>query len=144
MALLRKNELSMDISNADNHAVLGAGAEFSGKLSFRGSVRIDGVFSGEITTDGVLVIGCGARVEATMETGSLVVNGSFNGTVVASEAVELKKTARFYGNISAPSLVIEQGAIYEGTCKMAREPNEEMTNGNQPMVEVLDHISYQA
>lgn len=145
MALLKRNDPFCPESSGEIVTVLGPAAEFSGKLVFKGSVRIDGIFHGEIYSEGALVIGSSAQVDATVEVGSLVVSGAFRGSVVATEAVELKKPARFYGSISAPSLMVEQGVIYEGTCKMSDVAASEARSLSQPSIEVLDPVrAYEA
>lgn len=100
------------------NALLGPHSEFEGKLSFEGRVRIDGRFKGEIFSDGVLVLGETARLEAEIVVGTAIVSGEIRGDVTATELVELKAPSRVYGNLRTPSLVIERGVIFEGACKM--------------------------
>ncbi|MDF1562529.1 MAG: polymer-forming cytoskeletal protein [Deltaproteobacteria bacterium] len=100
------------------NALLGRGASFEGKLSFEGTVRIDGNFKGEIFTDDILVIGDGAKVEAEIRAGSVNVNGEVKGNIVATKSVDLHRPARVYGNINTPAIEIEKGVIFEGNCSM--------------------------
>jgi cytoskeletal protein CcmA (bactofilin family) len=102
------------------NALLGRESEFEGKLSFEGTVRIDGRFSGEIFTDGTLIVGESAQIEAEIEVGTIVVRGEIHGNVTASEAVELRAPSRVYGNVKTPSLMIEKGVLFEGGCQMAQ------------------------
>ncbi len=96
-------------------ALLGEGAEFTGKLLFEGRVRIDGKFTGEITSDDVLVIGSQAVVEAKIQVGSLIVlGGVVRGEVRAATSVELHAPAKVYGSITAPQLMIDRGVLFEG------------------------------
>lgn len=100
-------------------ALLGEGAEFSGKLLFEGRVRIDGKFQGEILSDDVLVIGSEAVVEATIHVGSLIVlGGVVRGEVRAVTSVELHAPAKVYGNITAPQLMIDRGVTFEGQSRI--------------------------
>ena len=105
---------------ADNalNALLGRGSEFDGKLSFEGTVRIDGTFAGEITTNDILIIGEGAKVTADITCGSVVINGEVTGTVKATDSVELHKPAKVKGDITSPSLMIEKGVQFDGSSKM--------------------------
>jgi len=103
------------------NALLGPHSEFEGKLSFEGRVRIDGTFRGEIFSDGVLMIGETARLQAEVSVGTVIVSGELRGNVTASELVELRAPSRMYGNIRTPSLVIERGVVFEGACKMKDE-----------------------
>lgn len=105
---------------ADNalNALLGRGSEFDGKLNFEGTVRIDGTFTGEITTNDMLIIGEGAKVTADITCGSIIVNGEVTGNVKATEMVELHKPAKVKGDITTPSLMIDKGVVFHGNSKM--------------------------
>jgi len=102
----------------DITTILGKGSEFEGKLNFEGTLRIEGVFSGEIHSDSVLVIGEGAKVSAEVDVGTIVINGEVRGNVRAKTGVEIRHPGRLIGNVEAPSLIIEKGVIFEGSCKM--------------------------
>ena len=77
-------------STASLNAMLGAGSVFEGKLHFEGQVRIDGTFTGEITTKDLLVIGEGAKVSATINCGSVEIKGDITGHVNATESIVLR------------------------------------------------------
>jgi len=121
-------DLGQTNSTAALNALLGAGSVFEGKLHFEGQVRIDGTFTGEITTTDLLIIGEGAKVSATINCGSVEIKGDINGNVSASDSIVLRATARVQADIYAPSLVMDKGAVFEG--------NSRMTGGAQPMVTV--------
>jgi cytoskeletal protein CcmA (bactofilin family) len=119
MAMLKRDDLStVPGSTGDLNALLGRGSEFEGKLTFEGTVRIDGKFTGTIVTNDVLVIGEGAKVNAEINCGTVIVHGEINGNVKAKSAVELHHPARMRGNVETPSLMIEKGVIFEGQSKM--------------------------
>ena len=101
--------------------LLGRGSEFEGKLSFEGTVRIDGKLSGEIFTDDVLIVGEGAEVNAEINVGAIVIEGTIHGNVKAKRSVEIHTPGRVRGNISTPSLFIEKGVIFEGNCQMEQQ-----------------------
>jgi cytoskeletal protein CcmA (bactofilin family) len=98
--------------------LLGRGSEFEGKLTFEGTVRIDGKLSGEIFSEDVLVIGEGAQVNAEIDVGVIIVEGNVTGNIRAKRAVELHAPARVKGNIETPSLYIDKGVTFEGHSKM--------------------------
>jgi cytoskeletal protein CcmA (bactofilin family) len=100
------------------NAMLGAGSVFEGKLHFEGQVRIDGTFTGEITTTDLLVIGEGAKVSATINCGSVEVKGDITGNIIASESITLRATAHVQADIYSPSLIIDKGAVFEGNTRM--------------------------
>lgn len=100
-------------------ALLGEGAEFDGKLIFEGRVRIDGKFRGEILSQGTLVVGDRAEVEASIDVGMLVVLGGLvRGEVHAQQSVELHTPARVFGNITTPQLMIDRGVVFEGQSRV--------------------------
>jgi len=113
----------MDFDSDEITTLLGAGSEFTGKLVFRGTVRIDGRFSGEIASESILIVGEGAEVKAQIRAGAVIIKG---GTVVgdihAADVVEIHAPGRLKGNITARSLFIDKGVIFEGECAMERRP----------------------
>lgn len=100
------------------NALLGKGSEFEGKLTFEGQVRVDGKFSGQIMTKDTLVIGEGARVSAEIIAGTVIVNGWVEGNIKASQLIELHQPGRIKGNLETPTLAIDKGVVFEGSCKM--------------------------
>lgn len=104
--------------SADLNAFLGKGCEYDGKLTFEGSVRIDGKFSGEIFSNDILLVGEGAVVKAEIDVGTIIVSGVVEGNISAKKMVELKAPAFVKGTITTPALTIEQGVVFEGSSKM--------------------------
>jgi cytoskeletal protein CcmA (bactofilin family) len=100
-------------------ALLGRGTEFEGKLHFEGRVRIDGVFKGEIRSDDTLVIGDGAEVHAEIDVATVIVRGGVvHGNIRARTAIELHAPGKMIGNLHAPSLFIDRGVEFQGSCRM--------------------------
>jgi cytoskeletal protein CcmA (bactofilin family) len=119
MAMLKREELPTSVGGtSDLNALLGRGAEFEGKLTFEGTVRIDAKFTGSIVTNDVLVVGEGAKIGAEISCGTIIVHGEVNGNIKAKTAVELHHPAKVRGNIETPSLMIEKGVIFHGESKM--------------------------
>lgn len=103
-------------------ALLGQGAEFEGKLVFQGRIRIEGRFRGEIRSDDVLILGPSAEVHADVHVGTLIVRGgSLWGQVRAKRLVEIYAPSRVYGDIEAPQVFLDKGALFEGQCTMVEE-----------------------
>jgi cytoskeletal protein CcmA (bactofilin family) len=99
-------------------AFIDQGSEFEGKLSFKDTVRIDGRFRGEISSENTLIVGESGEIEATITSNTIAISGSVVGNVVAKQKVVIHKTGCVEGNIETPSLVIEEGARLEGQLKM--------------------------
>ncbi|MCA9656496.1 MAG: polymer-forming cytoskeletal protein [Myxococcales bacterium] len=98
--------------------ILGKGSAFDGKLTFEGKVRIDGEFSGEIRTDGTLVVGESAKVTAQIDASTVVIEGRVEGDIRATTLVELHGSAHVVGTLDSPSLEIQRGAVFDGRCSM--------------------------
>ncbi len=107
-------------AGANLTAFIDQGSEFEGKLTFKDTVRIDGTFHGEISSENTLIVGETGTIEATIRSNTVVVSGSVVGNIVAGRQIVLHKSASVKGDMSAPSLVIEEGAIYNGQLTMGR------------------------
>ncbi|NBD12811.1 MULTISPECIES: bactofilin BacM [Corallococcus] len=116
--LFKREEDFVSTRPGEVHTLLGKGSEFEGKLTFEGQVRIDGKFNGQIVTKDVLVIGDGARVQAEIQAGTVIINGTVEGNVRATQLIELKQPGRVKGNLETPSLSMDRGVIFEGSLKM--------------------------
>src|SRR4051794_5325949 len=109
---------SSDPASSEVTTLLGRGSEFEGKLSFEGTVRVDGKLSGEIFSDDVLIIGEGAEVNAEINVGAIIIEGTVHGNIHAKRSVEIHTPGRVRGNIATPSLFIEKGVVFDGQCQM--------------------------
>ncbi len=105
-------------------AHLGKGSRVEGKLSFEGSVRIDGQVDGEIQAQEAVIIGESAVLNAQITAGTVILTGKLTGDIVARKRVELRAPARLLGNITTPCLVIQEGVVFEGRCSMGSAPGE--------------------
>lgn len=131
MAIFGKEEGPLATQKAGEIiALLGQGSEFEGKLTFTGSVRIDGKFKGEISSDATLIIGESATLESEINVGTVVIHGRVQGSVTAKELVELHAPARVYASINTPNLVVERGVIFQGSCSMERPATPTPTRAN--------------
>lgn len=113
-----ESAVSLKTGGGDVDTLLGKSSEFEGKLIFKGQVRIDGKYTGQIQTDEVLVIGASARVNAEITAGSVIVSGQVEGHIRASSVVELHKGAKVKGTIESPNITMEREVSFDGTMKM--------------------------
>jgi cytoskeletal protein CcmA (bactofilin family) len=100
------------------NAFLGKDSGFKGKIISEGIFRLDGKLEGQIFHKGLLIISETAVIKGKLEVNALTLNGFIEGEVTAMERVEIHDKGRLYGNISTPALVIQDGGIFEGNCKM--------------------------
>ena len=108
--------------------LLGKGTTFEGKLIFEGTVRIDGNFSGEISTKGLLVIGDEAIVHAQVKAEKIIVQGEMHGNIHATKVVEIRGTGKVCGDIRTPSLIVDEGVLFDGTCQMTGQKEKAPVN----------------
>ncbi len=112
----------------DIRAFLGKGSSFQGNLTFHGSIRIDGNVSGNITGDGLLVIGEGARIEADIDAPSVRISGTVLGSIEAHESVHMTATGSLRGDIRTAVFVCEAGGFFTGHCQMQQDDDSPSDN----------------
>ena len=108
----------MKKENAEIKAYMGEDTVFNGSLTFDGTVRIDGKFEGEVTTEDTLIVGQTGHLMAEISAGTVICMGRVEGTVMASKKVEIHSTSKVVGNVKSPALYIELGGVLDGTCDM--------------------------
>ena len=119
-ALSESESIARDIREGLMSGFVGASTVLNGEANFRGMLRVDGRLNGRISSEkGTLIVSAGGHVEADITVATAKINGTVNGDIVASERIEFGRTAKVHGNISTPALVIEQGAVFEGNCRMS-------------------------
>lgn len=124
-AMTDSESMARDIKEGRLSGFVGSGTTLTGETSFKAMLRVDGHLTGIVSSDtGTLIVGTGGQLDANVTVASAVIHGIVNGDVVATERVELGRTAKVVGNIQTPSLSIEQGAIFEGNCSMVRQKAE--------------------
>lgn len=121
-ALTESESIAREIKDGTLSGFVGSGTSVTGEATFKSMLRIDGRFSGRVTSSaGTLIVGAGGQVEANIEVAVATIQGIVNGDVIASDRIELGRAAKLRGNIQTPSLIIEQGAVFEGSCKMTQQ-----------------------
>ena len=102
------------------NAFLGNDTEFEGKLTFKGAVRIDGRFTGEIFTEGTLIVGETAVIRSEIHVSQIIISGEIRGNIIADNRIEIHAPGKVFGNIQSPAVIIEEGVIFEGNCRMQK------------------------
>ncbi|MBA2339849.1 MAG: polymer-forming cytoskeletal protein [Pyrinomonadaceae bacterium] len=118
--------LAREIKEGTLSGFVGSGTVLTGEANFKGMLRVDGHLSGRVSSkDGTLIVSTGGQVDADIDVSIATINGTVNGDITASKRIELGRVAKVTGNIQAPALVIESGAIFEGSCRMAQVKEEQ-------------------
>ena len=126
-AVTESDSMARDIKEGRLSGFVGHGTTLTGETVFQAMLRVDGHLIGTVSSDtGTLIIGSNGQVDANIVVAAAMISGTVNGDVVATEKIQLGRTARVIGNIQAPRLIVEEGAILEGSCSMikAREAHE--------------------
>jgi len=130
-ALTESESLAREIKDGTLSGFIGSGTVMTGEANFKAMLRVDGHLSGRITSEtGTLIIGSHGQVDANIEVATATIHGTVNGDIIASQRLELGRAAKVNGNIQTPSLMIEQGAIFEGSCKMI-QPSAALEKGRK-------------
>ncbi|HMS82955.1 MAG TPA: polymer-forming cytoskeletal protein [Nitrospira sp.] len=132
-------------SNQDVSAFVGKGVVFKGMISYNGTVRIDGTLEGELHTDGVLLVGEEAVLNAKVTAGTIVCKGKITGDITAREKMKLRAPAVINGGVTTPMLSMEEGVLFNGTLEMEQQarpvhkepPLHALGTGNEPPVRRL-------
>ena len=124
-------------SNGDIVSFLGKGTEVAGDIKFIGSMRVDGIVKGVISSEATLIIGASGFIDAEVNVHKVIVNGEFKGVIRAADRVEIHKEGKVFGDIYSPCLIIEAGATFEGSCNMgdSEKPNSVVEPESKPSTE---------
>ena len=124
-AMTESESLAREIKEGNLSGFVGSGTVVTGEADFKAMMRVDGHLSGRIkSTSGTLIVGANGKVDANIEVAIAIVHGTVNGDIVATTRLELGRAAKLNGNIQTASLMIEPGALFEGSCKMIKATAE--------------------
>ena len=120
-AVTESESLARDIKEGTLSGFVGNGTTLTGEASFKGMLRVDGTLSGRVqSSDGTLIVSTNGQVDANVEVAVAQIFGTVNGDIIASKRIEMGRVAKVNGNIQTPALVIENGALFEGSCRMVQ------------------------
>ena len=120
-AVTESESLAREIKEGNLSGFVGSGTVVTGEANFKAMMRVDGHLSGRInSTSGTLIVGANGKVDANIEVAVAVIHGTVNGDIIATQRLELGRAAKLNGNIQTASLMIEPGALFEGTSKMIK------------------------
>ena len=130
-ALTESESLAREIKEGNLSGFVGSGTVVTGEANFKAMMRVDGHLSGRINSStGTLIVGANGKVDANIEVAVAVIHGTVNGDIIATQRLELGRAAKLNGNIQTASLMIEPGALFEGSCKMIKlNAGKDKSNG---------------
>jgi cytoskeletal protein CcmA (bactofilin family) len=131
-AMTESETIARDIKEGTLGGFVGSGTLVTGEANFKAMMRVDGHLSGRVSSSGgTLIVGANGKVDANIEVAVGIIHGTINGDIIASQRLELGRAAKVNGNIQTPSLIIEQGAVFEGSCKMVQMSAAKDKAGNK-------------
>lgn len=113
----------------DLNGFLDSGSHVEGELRFDTSFRVDGRFTGKVSSAGDLIVGEGGEVEGDLRVGQVFISGTVRGSIRAAKKIQISPRGKVFAEIDTPALVIEDGAFFEGRCTMARDEREAKAAG---------------
>ena len=120
-AMTESESLAREIKEGNLSGFVGGGTVVTGEANFKAMMRVDGHLSGRVnSTSGTLIVGANGKVDANIEVAIAIIHGTVNGDIIATQRLELGRAAKLNGNIQTASLMIEPGALFEGSCKMIK------------------------
>ncbi len=141
-AMTESETIAKDIKEGTLSGFVGSGTLVTGEATFKAMMRVDGHLSGRvISNSGTLIVGANGKVDANIEVAVAIIHGTINGDIIATQRLELGRAAKVNGNIQTPSLVIEQGAVFEGSCKMLQMTAAKDKAARKPEEKPLDATS---
>jgi len=125
-AVTESESLAREIKEGTLTGFVGNGTSLTGEASFKGMLRVDGHLSGRVSSsDGTLIVSTNGQVDANVEVAVAQIYGTVNGDIIASKRIEMGRVAKVTGNVQTPALVIENGALFEGSCRMMQLREEQ-------------------
>lgn len=115
-------------------SVIGPSLIVKGEIQSSGTLRIDGVVEGAISSKGAVIIANDGIVQADIRADHIVIGGTIHGNVIAREKVELLPTGNLHGDVTtvAYGFIVNEGAVFEGVCKMEKPEGENIAHPKKP------------
>jgi cytoskeletal protein CcmA (bactofilin family) len=132
--MIIQDKLQQPLSHSEvKETVVSPDAEFKGSLKFKDSLRIDGMFEGEIDSQGTLFVGKTGTVKAEIHVGNIIVEGKIEGNVTCDDKIELRASAKMFGDIQSARLTIAEGVNIVGKCSVTSQKSApEATKQERP------------
>ena len=100
------------------NSVIGRGTEFEGTIRTKETIRVEGFVKGNIISEGTVIVGNGGNVDGKIEAANILIGGEVHGELYASEKIEANSSGRIYGNLHTKGLIVDEKALFQGTCEM--------------------------
>ncbi|MDH5560700.1 MAG: polymer-forming cytoskeletal protein [Deltaproteobacteria bacterium] len=110
-------------NNFKTTSFISDGVELNGNLQIRGGIRIDGSIKGTLKSESGIFIGSTAKIEAEIQTVSLVSSGTIIGNIIADDTVKINNPGTMKGKITTCNLGIDKDVFFNGKCQLINPKN---------------------
>jgi len=107
------------------NTIVGKGSSLEGKLNVQGILRVYGRVKGDVSISDSLLVSKNGELDAEIRVRNAIIAGKVKGTLVASGKVVLENNSVVVGVLKTPKLVIDEGAVFDGSCSMVDNPGIE-------------------
>lgn len=107
--------------NAKISSVIGSDMVVDGNIRAKEAVRVEGSVTGDVETEGALIISASGKVKGNVKGSSIIIGGSLEGDLCSGGRTEVVSTGKVIGNIRTKSLVVDENAVFQGQCTMNTE-----------------------
>jgi cytoskeletal protein CcmA (bactofilin family) len=126
--MFKKNQ---DIDSTKIDTIIGKETSINGTIEAKGILRVDGRITGQLNTNGDVIIAASGTVEADVRCRSISIAGTLKGNVEATGILEIEPSGRMIGDITVAKLAIGDGATFDGVCKMQSQVKQEKITKQQ-------------
>lgn len=122
--MLTKKSVTLEQGNMKVNTIIGTGAVFTGNVTVKDTIRIDGEVEGNVKTDATLIVGSSGKIKGNVEADTIFTGGCIYGNLTVQNKVEASPTAKIYGDIKTKVIVIDENAVFQGKCDMGQQKEE--------------------
>ncbi|KGG80795.1 bactofilin family protein [Caloranaerobacter azorensis] len=110
--------------------LIGKNTKLEGKIECKGTIRLDGELIGDLSVEGDVIIGESGKINGNIICNNIFISGMVKGNIISKELLRLTNTAKLYGDIQVKTFIVDENAVFEGSCKMenAKTLNETKIN----------------
>ncbi len=112
---------SVEQINAKISSIIGADMVVDGNIRAKEAVRVEGSVTGDVETEGALIISSSGKVKGNVKGSSIIIGGSLEGDLTSGGRTEVASTGKVIGNIRTKSLIVDENAVFQGQCIMNSE-----------------------
>ena len=117
------------------NSVIGRGTEFEGTIRTKETIRVEGFVKGNIISEGTVIVGNGGNVDGKIDAANILIGGEVHGELYASEKIEANSSGRIYGNLHTKGLIVDEKALFQGTCEMTGREGTQAKTEEKPAEE---------